>query len=58
MDKTKHQKEVIHSSIVQMLERMKVVDGDSRFSMFMEMCGICALNNEESENPAENTRTS
>jgi|TARA_B100000475_G_C14854238_1_gene254733 hypothetical protein len=38
MDKTKHQKEVIHSSIVQMLERMKVVDGDSRFSMFMEMC--------------------
>ena len=38
MDKTKHQKEVIHSSIVQMLERMKVVDGESRYSIFMEQC--------------------
>ena len=38
MDKTNQQKKIIHSSIVQMLERMKVVNGDSRFSMFMEIC--------------------
>ena len=38
MDKTQQQKEIIHSSIVQMLERMKVVDGDARFSIFMEIC--------------------
>ena len=38
MDKTNDQKKIIHSSIVQMLERMKVVNGDSRFSMFMEIC--------------------
>ena len=38
MDKSNQQKKTIHSSIVQMLERMKVVNGDSRFSMFMEIC--------------------
>ena len=38
MDKTNQQKTIIHSSIVQMLERMKVVNGDARFSMFMEIC--------------------
>ena len=38
MDKTNQQKKIIHSSIVQMLERMKVVIGDARFSMFMEIC--------------------
>ena len=38
MDKTNQQKKIIHSSIVQMLERMKVVNGDARFSMFMEIC--------------------
>ena len=38
MDKTNQQKQVIHSSIIQMLERMKVVNGDARFSMFMEIC--------------------
>ena len=38
MDKTNNQKQVIHSTIIQMLERMKVVDGDARFSSFMEMC--------------------
>jgi len=38
MDKTNEQKKIIHSTIIQMLERMKVVDGDSRFSIFMEMC--------------------
>ena len=38
MDKTNQQKKIIHSSIVQMLERMIVVNGDSRFSMFMEIC--------------------
>ena len=38
MDKTNHQKEIIHSSIVQMLERMKVVNGEARFSIFMELC--------------------
>ena len=38
MDKTNNQKKVIHSSLVQMLERMKVVDGDARFSIFMEIC--------------------
>jgi hypothetical protein len=38
MDKTNDQKKIIHSSIVQMLERMKVVNGDARFSMFMEIC--------------------
>ena len=37
MDKTNQQKKIIHSSIVQMLERMKVVNGDARFSMFMEI---------------------
>mgnify|MGYP003135734740 CR=1 FL=1 len=38
MDKTNNQKKVIHSSLVQMLERMKVVDSDARFSIFMEIC--------------------
>ena len=38
MDKTNSQKQVIHSTIIQMLERMKVVDGEARFSIFMEMC--------------------
>ena len=38
MDITNQQKKIIHSSIVQMLERMKVVNGDARFSMFMEIC--------------------
>ena len=38
MDKTNQQKQVIHSSIIQMLERMKVVNGEARFSIFMEMC--------------------
>ena len=38
MDKTNQQKKIIHSSIVQILERMKVVNGDARFSMFMEIC--------------------
>ena len=38
MDKTNDQKKIIHSSIVQMLERMKVVDGESRYSIFMELC--------------------
>ena len=38
MDKTNDQKKIIHSSIVQMLERMKVVNGEARFSMFMEIC--------------------
>ena len=38
MDKSNQQKKTIHSSIVQMLERMKVVDGESRYSIFMEQC--------------------
>ena len=38
MDQTNDQKKIIHSSIVQMLERMKVVDGESRYSIFMELC--------------------
>ena len=38
MDQTNDQKKIIHTSIVQMLERMKVVNGDARFSMFMEIC--------------------
>ena len=38
MDKPNQQKKIIHSSIVQMLERMKVVDGESRYSIFMEQC--------------------
>ena len=38
MDKSNQQKKIIHSSIVQMLERMKVVDGESRYSIFMEQC--------------------
>ena len=38
MDKTNEQKKIIHSTIIQMLERMKVVDGEARFSIFMEMC--------------------
>ena len=38
MDKTNQQKKIIHSSIVEMLERMKVVDGESRYSIFMELC--------------------
>ena len=38
MDKSNQQKKIIHSSIVQMLERMKVVDGESRYSIFMELC--------------------
>ena len=38
MDQTNEQKKIIHSSIVQMLERMKVVDGESRYSIFMELC--------------------
>ena len=37
-DKTNSQKQVIHSTIIQMLERMKVVDGEARFSIFMKMC--------------------
>ena len=38
MNKSNQQKKIIHSSIVQMLERMKVVDGESRYSIFMELC--------------------
>ena len=38
MDQTNDHKKIIHSSIVQMLERMKVVDGESRYSIFMEQC--------------------
>ena len=38
MDKPNQQKKIIHSSIVQMLERMKVVDGEARYSIFMEQC--------------------
>ena len=38
MDKTNEQKKIIHSTIIQMLERMKVVNGEARFSIFMEMC--------------------
>ena len=38
MDQTNDHKKIIHSSIVQMLERMKVVDGESRYSIFMELC--------------------
>ena len=38
MDQTNYHKKIIHSSIVQMLERMKVVDGESRYSIFMEQC--------------------
>jgi len=38
MDKPNQQKKIIHSSIVEMLERMKVVDGESRYSIFMELC--------------------
>ena len=36
MDKTNQQKKIIHSSIVQMLERMKVVNGDSRFPLSID----------------------
>ena len=38
MDKTNEQKKIIHSIMIHMLERMKVVDSDARFSIFMEMC--------------------
>jgi hypothetical protein len=38
MDKTNEQKKIIHSTIIQMLERMKVVDGEARYSIFMEQC--------------------
>ena len=38
MDQTNDHKKIIHSSIVQMLERMKVVDGESRYSIFIELC--------------------
>ena len=38
MNKSNQQKKIIHSSIVEMLERMKVVDGESRYSIFMELC--------------------
>jgi len=38
MDKPNQQKKIIHSSIVEMLERMKVVDGESRYCIFMECC--------------------
>ena len=38
MDKTNEQKKIIHSTIIQMLERMKVVDGEARYSIFMELC--------------------
>ena len=38
MNKPNQQKKIIHSSIVEMLERMKVVDGESRYSIFMELC--------------------
>jgi len=38
MNKSNQQKKIIHSSIDEMLERMKVVDGESRYSIFMELC--------------------
>ena len=38
MGKTNEQKKTIHSNIIHMLERMKVVDGEARYSIFMEQC--------------------